>query len=153
MCIGIHVKYPLFLPDFYENWIFSTIFRKILKISNFMKIRPVGAELLPTDRHDKANSRFSQFCDRAKKTSSITIRTEQTCMPHSNGCVLRSVTRLHPKQTSLLTKIDKNNDQFHIKILLCERFLKQFFLIYFCRCTVHSDICTVHLPTNALLLT
>jgi len=34
-----------------------------------MKIRPVGAELFHadgrTDRHDDANSRFSQFCERA----------------------------------------------------------------------------------------
>ena len=37
-----------------------------------MKIRPVGAELFhedertdrETDRHDEANSRFSQFCER-----------------------------------------------------------------------------------------
>jgi len=31
-----------------------------------MKIRPVGAEF-HTDRRDEANSRFSQFCERAKK--------------------------------------------------------------------------------------
>ena len=38
-----------------------------------MKIRPVGAELFHaneqlegrTDSHDEANSRFSQFCERA----------------------------------------------------------------------------------------
>jgi hypothetical protein len=34
-----------------------------------MKIRPVGAELFHaggrTDRRDEANSRFSQFCERA----------------------------------------------------------------------------------------
>jgi len=34
-----------------------------------MKIHPVGIELLHvdrrTDRHDEANSRFSQFCERA----------------------------------------------------------------------------------------
>jgi len=34
-----------------------------------MKIRPIGAELFngdgQTDRHDEANSRFSQFCERA----------------------------------------------------------------------------------------
>jgi len=34
-----------------------------------MKIRPVGAEVFhadgQTERHDKANSRFSQFCERA----------------------------------------------------------------------------------------
>jgi hypothetical protein len=38
-------------------------------VSNFMKIRPVGAEMFHadgrTDRHDETNSRFSQFCERA----------------------------------------------------------------------------------------
>jgi len=37
------------------------------QISNFMKICPVGPELFHaggrTDRHDDANSRFSQFCE------------------------------------------------------------------------------------------
>jgi len=36
-----------------------------------MKIRLVGAELFhvdrQTDRHDKANSRFSQFCERVQQ--------------------------------------------------------------------------------------
>jgi hypothetical protein len=47
-----------------------------------MKIRPAGAELFhaerrtdgqtdgQTDRHDEANSRFSQFCERAYKRDS-----------------------------------------------------------------------------------
>ena len=38
-------------------------------MSNFMKMRPVGAELLyeegRTDRYYEANSRFSQFCEGA----------------------------------------------------------------------------------------
>jgi hypothetical protein len=46
-----HVKYPLFLSDFNQAWIFSTYFRKKNpQISNFMKIRPVGAELFHADR-------------------------------------------------------------------------------------------------------
>jgi len=43
-------------------------FQKILK-SNFMKIRPVAAELYHadgrTDGHDEVHSRFSQFFERA----------------------------------------------------------------------------------------
>jgi len=31
MYIGLHVEYPLFLPDFKEAWIFSKHFRKIVK--------------------------------------------------------------------------------------------------------------------------
>jgi hypothetical protein len=46
------------------------IFRKT-QISSFVKIRPVGAELFHVDRHDEANSGFSQFCERAYKQISI----------------------------------------------------------------------------------
>jgi len=46
---------------------FSFTFSKNPQISNLMKIRPVGTELLHADgqtvRHDEANSRFSQFCE------------------------------------------------------------------------------------------
>jgi hypothetical protein len=71
MYISIHVKYPLFLSDFNVTWIFSTDYRQILVCQISMKIRPVGAELFHadgrTDRHDEANSRFSQFRERAPK--------------------------------------------------------------------------------------
>ena len=71
MYIGLHVKYLLFLSDFNETWNFwAVFFSKNTQISNFMKIRLVGAELFYadrldgwTDRSDKANSRFSQFCE------------------------------------------------------------------------------------------
>jgi len=37
------------------------IFEECSNIKFLMKIRPVGAELLYADRHDDANSRFSQI--------------------------------------------------------------------------------------------
>ena len=53
--------------------LYRQIFEKIIKYHIFMKILSVGADLFQadkrmdrrTDRHDKANSRFSQFCERA----------------------------------------------------------------------------------------
>jgi len=64
MHTGLHEKYPLFLSYFNETE-FSLQILKNTQISNFMKIRPVGAYMFRTDRHDKANSRLSQFCERA----------------------------------------------------------------------------------------
>jgi hypothetical protein len=67
MYIGLHVKYPVFLLDFNETYIFSTGVRKNTGMLNFMKIRPVEAELFHADgQKDPANSRFSQFCERAQ---------------------------------------------------------------------------------------
>ena len=69
MYVGLHVQYPLFLSDIKLEFYQQFFGKKNLEISNFMQIRPVGAELFradrQTDRHDKANSRFSQFCERS----------------------------------------------------------------------------------------
>jgi hypothetical protein len=67
MSSGLHVKYPSFFPilmtlDFSGQFFLNT------QISNFIKIRPVGAELRTdgrTDRHDKANIHFSQLFERS----------------------------------------------------------------------------------------
>jgi hypothetical protein len=70
--IGLHLKYPLFLYDFNETWVFSIGFRKYPNIK-FNENRPserrVFLRLLTdeqTDRHDEANSHFSQFCEPAQ---------------------------------------------------------------------------------------
>ena len=61
MYVGVRVKYKLFLSGFNELEFSLQIFENT-QIWNFMKIRPVGAELFHavgrTDRHDEANSRF-----------------------------------------------------------------------------------------------
>jgi hypothetical protein len=68
--IHIHTpscKVPVFLARFCVLY-FPHIFAKT-QISNFLKIFPVGAKLFyadgRADRHDEANSRFSQFCESA----------------------------------------------------------------------------------------
>ena len=47
--IGLHVKYRLFLSGFNATLVFSTDFRKILKLKKNMKILPVSAEVLNAD--------------------------------------------------------------------------------------------------------
>jgi len=66
--VGIHVQYSLFLSDVNQTGVFLTDFRKI---SNFMEIPPVEAELFHadgrTDRQDVANGRFRYFTKAVKK--------------------------------------------------------------------------------------
>jgi len=77
MCIGLQVKYPLFLSDSNETRVSSTYFRKIFKYQNSMKFRPVGPKVFHAeeqmdgqrereretnrqkDRNNEANKRFS----------------------------------------------------------------------------------------------
>jgi hypothetical protein len=53
------------------------IFKKNPQISNFIKIRPVGAELFhadgQTERHEETNRRFSQFCKSAYKLGCLIV--------------------------------------------------------------------------------
>jgi hypothetical protein len=61
--------------------IFSTDFRKITQIPNFMKIRRVAAELFSrgrTGRHDEANSRFRRFTGAPKHHKSVFIAQLRT---------------------------------------------------------------------------
>jgi hypothetical protein len=66
-------KVPVILVRLLSNLNFLDSLSKNTQISNIMKIRPVESELYQadrrtdgrTDRHDEANSRFSQFCQYA----------------------------------------------------------------------------------------
>ena len=70
--MGIHVKYPLrYSCQILIKLEFSQQIFGNPHISNFMKIRPVGAELFHeggrTERDGEANSRFSQISQRVKE--------------------------------------------------------------------------------------
>jgi hypothetical protein len=67
MYSGLHIKYPSFLSDSNEACKVPDRFSKNAEISNFVKIRAVGAELLHAGgragAHDEDNNRFYQFCE------------------------------------------------------------------------------------------
>ena len=65
--------------------------RENIQIRNCMNIRPEGDELIhavrqpasQTDRHAGANSRFSQFCERAEKLVRLITRQTHIKLPES----------------------------------------------------------------------
>ena len=68
ICIGLQKRYPLFLYDFNETWIFWQIFEKNSYIK-FPENLSSGSWVVPrgqadgqTDSNDEAIRRFSQFC-------------------------------------------------------------------------------------------
>jgi len=71
MYVCLQVKYTSLLSDFKENGIFSTGFSKRTQTHNFIEMRPLGSGFFlageRTERHDEANSRFSQFFQKAPK--------------------------------------------------------------------------------------
>jgi hypothetical protein len=73
MCIGLHVKYRYFGPILMDLKFLYTK-SKNTQITNFIKSLPEGADLFhtegQTDRRNKADSRFSKFCERSLKSVS-----------------------------------------------------------------------------------
>jgi len=70
MYIGLHVTYPFFLSDFNGTSDFLDRVSKNIQISNFIKIRPVGAELVRADRRTdttKLTVAFRNFANALKK--------------------------------------------------------------------------------------
>jgi len=77
MYIGVDVKYPLFLSDFNETWIFWQVFEKYSNVK-FHEQPSSGSQVVPcgqtegqanrrTDKHNEANGRFRNFANATKK--------------------------------------------------------------------------------------
>jgi len=62
--IGPHVKYPLFLSDYSETWIFSTDFRNVYKHQISLIVLWEPSCSVRWDGRDETNIRFSQFSER-----------------------------------------------------------------------------------------
>jgi hypothetical protein len=69
MYIALHVKYPLFLSDCNDNFIFLSFFSFLENalIQYLVNIRPVGTKLFhadkETDGNDEFSRRFPLFCE------------------------------------------------------------------------------------------
>jgi hypothetical protein len=69
-------KVPSVFFDFNETWIFSTDFRKNPQISNFTKIRPVGAELFHSDGRTEVTKLIVAFRNFANASKNPSICSE-----------------------------------------------------------------------------
>ena len=61
MCIGLDIKYPLFLSDFNETLIFSTDFRKILKCKISLQSIQWEPSSMRTDRRTEMTKLIVAF--------------------------------------------------------------------------------------------
>ena len=78
------LNYPLFLTYFNKTWIFSIFFENS-QISNFMKIRPMGAELFHTDgQTDVTKLPLCNFVNQSKKSAFVSLNYNTHTHTHTH---------------------------------------------------------------------
>ena len=78
------MKYRLFLSHFNETCIFSINLRKLGQISNFIKIRPVGAELFHADGWKDRQADMTKLIVAARSFANTSKKSlESKCTPIS----------------------------------------------------------------------
>ena len=75
MYTGLHVKCPLFFPDFKETWIFPANYRQKNQISNFIKIPSAGAKLFQADRRTDKKKLIVVFRNSANTPQRVCVIT------------------------------------------------------------------------------
>ena len=95
MDIGLHVKYSFFLSDFNVTWIFLDRFSKNTQISNFMKIRPVGAGLFFADRRTDMTNLIIAFRNFANAPKNELYTSQKTLSLRHSGWRFMMSQRLH----------------------------------------------------------
>ena len=67
--LGIHVKFPIFLSDFKETWIFPTYFNRAVhyKISRIFFRWASGFSMRTEEQTDGTNISFTELSNRAQK--------------------------------------------------------------------------------------
>ena len=74
--LGLHVRCPIFLPDFNQIWVFSTDSYTFFSQYQIPRKSVRRERCRQTDGHDEGNRRFSGLCERPQ-----TLREKRSLQP------------------------------------------------------------------------
>jgi hypothetical protein len=99
-------------------------FSKNTQSQSFVKICPLGVELLHTNRHDEANSRFSQVCQRACHwlcaVPCLCLHLVVASVATGSDCLVMSSSGAEDKPWKLIVKFQTPSFSRLFKITICE---------------------------------
>jgi hypothetical protein len=108
MYVGLHVKCPLFLSDINSSWISSSVFRK--KLSNFLKIRLVRAELCHEEGQSDRQTLFTILRKPKIGHSTWQTNTSQRYLADSKGQVTNFIALRRSSEKQYRTVILKSGE-------------------------------------------